>query len=118
MLPPELPLAKNNLNIEGNGLSPRRQAKAYPAEGLLWCSQLLELEIQMRRTTAELAKQEYGGDSSSAPRKAELPALPDKQFADSTPNVPGKAAVRTLCKEPRLSTEVRLAACNSGELQL
>lgn len=99
-------------------MPPRRQAKAYPAEGLRWCSQLLELEIQMRRTTVELAKQEYGGDSSSAPMKAKLWALGSEQSAESTPNVPGKAAVRTLCKEPRLSTEDRLAACNSGELQL
>ncbi len=49
--------------------------------------------------------------------KVELWVLGDEQSAERTPTVPGNAAARTLCKEPRLSAELKLAACNSGELQ-
>jgi len=74
--------------------------------------------IQMRRTTVLLAKQKYGGDSSSAPMKAELRALGDKQSAVRTPSAPGEAAARTLFKESRLSAEGRFMACSSDDPQL
>jgi len=48
--------------------------------------------------------------------KVELWALGDEQSAEE-PQPCGHAAARTLCKEPRLSAELKLAACNSGELQ-
>jgi len=76
-----------------------------------------ELKIQMRRTTVELAEQTCGGDSSPAPMKAELSALGDEQSAEGTPSAL-YAPARTLWKEPRLSPEGRLAACNSGDPQL
>jgi hypothetical protein len=49
--------------------------------------------------------------------KAELSALGDEHSAERTPSAP-HAAARTLCKDPRLSPEGRLAACNSGEPHL